>query len=234
MATLLNLGSFLLDGAPVKPGIRYQPGQTIRFADGNDLRWVVVNDMLIADRTLLVKISWNDLSQQGFVLGNTVSINGSKFLCRLLRVGPEEGAPNEWDAALDATSEDNELWHWKPIAFWGQDILPQSLRAYRGSVSARRWYSYRVDLRNAYLGFRPALTLLSSEHLALGTKICVLGGQSIIYGTLLETTGYDAIVRPDPTSIMADMDVGMRYAKLDNGTIAIDRTQMTVQTIKEN
>ena len=46
-------------------------------------------------------------------------------------------------------------------------------------------------------------------------------------------THYDAIIQPSQTSILADADDGRLYSKLDDGTIAIDQSKMTVQTIKE-
>ena len=120
MATILELGSILLDGKYTNPESEYQLGQTISFGDGDDLRWVVVNGMLIADRLLLVNISWNNLLLQDFISGKQVIINNQKFLCRLPKVGTEIDTPNEWDAALDVTGEEDSLWHWSRAAFWGQ------------------------------------------------------------------------------------------------------------------
>lgn len=89
MATILKFGSLLLDGAHTNPGAEYQPGQVISFGNGNTLQWVVVNGLLIADRPLLVNISWDDLNVQNLVFGTRVDINGHTFLCRLLKVGTE-------------------------------------------------------------------------------------------------------------------------------------------------
>ena len=233
MKTILKLGSILLDGTPVKPGIRYQPGQTIRFADGNDLQWVVVNGLLIADRALLVNISWDDLHDQGLVSEPQLTLDHQKFLCRFLKVGRQEEEPNEWDAALDATSDDDELWHWKQAAFWGQEILPASLRAIRGLKSARYWYYFAPESQSDSVGYRPVLELLPSEQLVYGARICAIGGQSVLRGKLLDATAYDAIIQPDPTSMMAEADEGKCYVKLSNGTVLFDRTQMTIQAIKE-
>lgn len=234
MKTILKLGSILLDGTPVKPGIRYQPGQTISFNDGNDLQWVVVNGLLIADRALLVNISWDDLDRHGFVFGKRVVINGYDFLCRLLWVGTQDGESNEWDSALDATSEANSLWHWKMAASWGREKVSMSLRVNRGYSSPRYSYWDPSSYRTAVIGFRPTLELLPSSRLSSGNRVCALGGQSILYGKLLDTTVYDITIQPDQASMIADIDDGKFYTKLDNGSIAIDHTQMTVQAIKEN
>lgn len=77
MANIIKLGSLHLDGAPVKPGEKYQPGQIVGFSDGISLSWVLVNGLLIADRTLLVDISWDDLNGQDLVFGKPVIIEGA-------------------------------------------------------------------------------------------------------------------------------------------------------------
>lgn len=236
MANILRIGSILLNGAHVEPGFQYHSKQTISFVNGNDIKWIVVNGLLIADRPILRDIDWDELDNQGLVFGKQVTLNNQKFLCRLLQVGTAEGKPNEWDAALDVVGESDDLWNWKGICFWGQEQegLDPSSRAGRGRDSARRLHFSWSGYCGMLVGFRPALALLPSDRLAFGDMVCALGGQSVLYGKLLEATAYDAIVQPDSTSLMADADVGKLYTKLDNGSIAIDRTQMTVQTIKEN
>ena len=80
-------------------------------ADANKLQWHKIKDgnktLLICDRVILVSVSWNDLNQQGYVTGKTVTIDGAKYKCRLLTGGStyrgsngyDGGAPtnNEWD-----------------------------------------------------------------------------------------------------------------------------------------
>ena len=63
--------------------------------------------LLICDRVILVRVSWDDLDAAGYVDGREVTIDGRRFLCRLMsggtafRVGKNGfagGAPaNEWD-----------------------------------------------------------------------------------------------------------------------------------------
>lgn len=62
----------------------------------------------VADRMLLVRVSWQDLNERGLVYGAHVRIDGRNFRCRLLSGGhtpkndPYLGAttPNEWDDLL--------------------------------------------------------------------------------------------------------------------------------------
>ncbi|MGN8967308.1 hypothetical protein [Intestinimonas sp. HCP28S3_D6] len=80
-------------------------------ADANKLQWVKIKDgdktRLICDRVILVSVSWDDLNGQGYVTGKTITIDGTKYKCRLLTGGSNRrnndwyagGTPtnNEWD-----------------------------------------------------------------------------------------------------------------------------------------
>ena len=87
------------------------------------INWIkpIDSNLLVADRVLLTKVSWEDLDKDGLVAGKTVLLNGQHFRCRLLQVGDEEGVPNEWDKVLYKTVGDNSLWHWENI-FFGEPI----------------------------------------------------------------------------------------------------------------
>lgn len=235
MTNIIKLGSILLDGAHMEPGSEYQPGQAISFRDGDDIQWIVVNGLLIADRSLLVNISWDDLNQQGFVYGRQIAINGRQFLCRLLKAGIEQGMQNEWDDALNAVGEDDRLWHWETALFWEQDAPAEyePYRALRGFLSARSCNWNMPSYRHLSSGFRPALVPLSADRLTPGIEVCAIGGQSVLYGTLLEANDYDAIIQPTPASMMAAADEGECYSRLPDGTVILDCASMVVQMIKE-
>lgn len=231
MANIIKLGSLLLDGTHIEPCSEYQPGQIIEFANGNDVPWVIANGLLIASWRLLYNISWNDLNEQSLVFGKRISINGQQFLCRLLKVGANVNAPNEWDAALDIVGAADSLWEWRKAFCWGQENSA-SYRALRGCGAARRWYFVAPDIRRLNYGYRPVLELLPTEHRNFGNRICAIGGQSILYGTLVDVTDYDMIILSEPTSMMAKADNGKLYSKLQNRMVVIDYHQMIVQTIE--
>lgn len=233
MANIIKFGSLLLDGESTEPGVEFKPGQSIRISDGDSLSWIVVNDLLIADRPLLVNVSWNDLAELGLVYGAQMLVNGQRFICRLLQVGSQEDEPNEWDSALDRVGYSNDLWHWQDIYFWGQERVSPLCYAVRGHNSARHRNSSERSYRNSYYGFRPALQPIPAIHLDLGKRICAIGGQSILYGTLLEATDYDLLVQPDSASRLEAVDNWKFYANLPDGTIAIDDDLMAVQMIEE-
>ena len=246
MANIIGMGSLYLDGCPAEIGSKYNPGQAISIgetAQGKEIHWVVVNDMLIADRCILTEVSWDDLDAQSLVFGKGVSIGGFSFTARLLQVGTKEDAPNEWDSALDTVGEDNSLWHWEDMFFWGQEAATgtASSRAYRGYTSARTFYCTSSSRRSVSLGFRPALVPLPSDTLwpsskamwwlsekvmwddaHLDEKLMHWGGQNIIFGRLEELTDYEVILS-DRGGAMSN-DFGSR---LGNGRIVIDRAAIS-------
>ena len=171
MAKKRTMGSLYFDDHPTTVGSRYD-GQELTIGDtipGKEITWVEVNGLLIADRCVCVNISAEQLDDLGFTKGKTITIDGRQYLCRLLKVGAEPNVPNEWDAALDATSEADKMWHWKDAFFWGQEPNEEypSLRAVRGWVSARLWgwRSGDATYRTAHIGFRPALKSLGPDNL---------------------------------------------------------------------
>lgn len=255
MANIIKLGSLYLDGRPANAETEYKPSQAISIGEtipGKEISWVAVNNMLVADRCILFGVSWDDLNANGLVFGKEVSIGGFRFMERLLKVGAEEGAPNEWDSALDAVGEDNSLWHWEDMFFWGQEAATgtASSRAYRGYLSARNWFNLSSGYRRVRVGFRPALVPLPSDTLWPSSKAMwwlsekimwddarldeklwlskkkamwmLWGGQNIIFGRLEELTDYEVILS-DRGGAMSN-DFGSR---LGNGLIVIDRAAIS-------
>ncbi len=158
------MGSMYFNGVPAAVGDKYD-GQKLTIGDtvpGKEITWVEVNGLLIADRCICTYISAECLDDLGFTAGRAITIDGQQYLCRLLKVGTEQNVPNEWDAALDATSEDDNLWHWKNFDFWGQEPVEgaPAHRALRGYASARNWYYNWASFRFVTVGFRPVLETL--------------------------------------------------------------------------
>lgn len=138
MANIIKFGSLCLDGFPVNVGTEYKPGQAIKIGEttpGKEISWVVVNNLLIADHSILTGISWDDLNANGLVFGKEISAGGFRFTERLLRVEKDGGMPNEWDAALDATGDDDAIWHWQGIYFWGQEAAKRSIAPHSARIS---------------------------------------------------------------------------------------------------
>lgn len=96
--------------------LSFSAGQTIEIRDtpaddANKLQWIEVNDngktYLVSDRVLLASVSWDDLNAQQLITGKQITIDGQKYLLRVLkgaanyRSGTDNysggTAGNEWD-----------------------------------------------------------------------------------------------------------------------------------------
>ena len=143
------------------------------------ITWIKPNglNLLIADRTLLVSVSWDDLEKQQFVEGKDISIEDQPFRCRLPKVGAEEGVPNEWDQALNIAGEDNFLWNWDDMFFWGSEaaFLDNTQRIVRGWVRARSWALSEPEHQKKRYWFSSSARNLS--QLFSKSKLCVRGNE---------------------------------------------------------
>ena len=188
---------------------------------GEGITWIKANgqNLLIADRVLLTKTSWEDLDKNGFITGKPVLMDGQCFQCRLLHVGNGENISNEWDATLDETGENNDLWKWAEIYFWGTDVSTNeaSLRAVRGYHSARGWSFNNATYRYANVGFRPALEILPSDAPIPNIN---LDGIDFQLSSLPGGEGFCPILQPIQKDIFKDIPVGGKvrmYTLMENG-----------------
>ena len=227
MTQTLKFGSLYVNDKPIDPGTEYKPDQAISFGTmtpDKAINWVPVNGLLIADRCLLARISWDDLNDQGLVFGREIQLCGFRFWARLLKVGNCEGVPNEWDSALDVVGENDDLWHWEDMFFWGQEtvLTDASSRAYRGYRSARLWSWNNSSYRYATLGFRPALEPLATvpTTLKLGQDVLAIGKDGAVVGKLMDATTYDLVIQPNADGLVGKAAFA---ANMRNGTVAVDR-----------
>ena len=228
MTQTLKFGSLYVNDKPIDPGTEYKPDQAISFGTmtpDKAINWVPVNGLLIADRCLLARISWDDLNDQGLVFGREIQLFGFRFWARLLKVGNCEGVPNEWDSALDVVGENDDLWHWEDMFFWGQEtvLTDASSRAYRGYRSARLWSWNNSSYRYATLGFRPALEPLATvpTTLKLGQDVLAIGKDGAVVGKLMDATTYDLVIQPNADGLVGKAAFA---ANMRDGTVAIDRS----------
>ena len=124
MAEIVNLGSLYLNGQPKDPGVEYN-GEVFSFGNTDPERpipFVRWGELLVASQCVCTNISWDELNKAGYIFGRPVKINGTPYICRSLKVGEMEGAPNEWDAILDDLEESDDLWHWDYIYFWARKM----------------------------------------------------------------------------------------------------------------
>ena len=187
---------------------------------GESITWVKPNgqNLLIADRVLLVTVSWDDLDQNDLVNGKQIQIDGQYFHCRLLQVVKRKIFPSEWDKILDETGEDDTLWHWNNAYFWGQEKPTDvaSRRAVRGYFSARYWNSNTATNRYVSVGFRPALEPLPSDTPTPNIKLDGIDFQL----TSLPGGNFCPILQPVNKDVFSDIMVGSEvrmYTFLNNG-----------------
>lgn len=192
---------------------------------GESITWVKPSglNLLVADRILLLNVSWQDLDNNGFVAGKRILIGGQYFRCRLLQTGENEGVDNEWDEILNITGTENGLWHWQEMYFWGKDVIcwdPQkSLRMVRGYLTARACYDFEADYQDAeVIGFRPVLEPLGSNSpVILGTQ---LDGLSFRMSNLPGGKGFWPVLQPVQKEAFSNIQNGRQvkmYSFMENG-----------------
>ena len=177
------------------------------------------SNLLIADRVLLSKISWENLNRKGFVEGKPVLHNGNWFRCRLLQVGKNENAPSEWNNALDETGEDNALWHWSEMYFLGAKPSTDSTSTcvIQGYFSARFRNITAVTGQGMSVGFRPALEPLPSDS---PTPNINLDGADFQLTSLPGGDGFCPILQPTQGNVFKDISVGGKvrmYTLMEDG-----------------
>lgn len=155
-------------------------GDTVQ---GKEIDWIRPEgiNVLVADRVLLSKISWNKLKEVGLVTGRTITIDGVPYTCRLLGVGEERYRLGEWDTLLSSTTTSDAVWHWKNMLFWGQEKCSMDDRScvVRGFKNFDEWDTRPMSAESELVGYRPVLMPLGAQPAPVG-KETVLDGQNFV------------------------------------------------------
>lgn len=200
-----KLGSLYFDDVAVKPG---QVCETQQFAigdtvPGKELGWIQDGSILVADRTICLGVTWDDLNERGLVFGVPVSIDGKRYLCRCLKVGSKVDAPNEWNDLLRKFGHSNAIWHWKGQYFWGQEVPEghHGLRVGRGGNDPFGWTFGGEAAESGNCGWRPVLEPLEPldeiepSNDLLGSRFKVYGPQGEpVTGELSGFDDYDLVL----------------------------------------
>ena len=226
-----NFGSLYLDGQPSELKAIYRGG-AISLGDTvpeKAIPFVKWKDLWVASEIVCPNASWNELNHFGFIFGWPIRIDGVLYLCRSLKVGEERDVPNEWDDILNDLGEDDSLWHWDKMYFWGQETSRKgaSTRAVRGSHSARYWNGTYATNRRVGVGFRPVLESLPPAPLIsdslVGATLKLYGPNKTFSGRLEEFSDYDLVVAPN-TGL--HLPRKCQWARRDGKRIIIDRTSI--------
>ena len=144
------------------------------------------HSLFIADYAVTNETSWDELNAAGLIFGKGYASGGIDYTMRVPSEGSaskgsgdsERGNPqsNEWDMIMN--KDEGYVKNWSRMFSWGQDNAKYapSLRAVRGSNSARYWTNYSSAINNyTILGFRPILEVLNPDMLgADGLKVVTL------------------------------------------------------------
>lgn len=241
MANTLNLGTMTLDGKPASMGFAGArlSGQAFTLTDtimGHELSWVIVGNMLIASHCLLRDLSFNDLDDIGLVEPQTIRLDGRDFIMRLPQVGRAPGLPNEWDSALDAAGEDDDVWHWSDMRCWGSDrfLRIDGMRPVRGETARGWFYAGEDDWENN--GWRPVLEPVAVEFNddLIGKTISIWNGQEILDGQLVSYNDYDlCLIRCMPCPYGSANKNRTWFSEALTGETLVDRAQVGIIQLRE-
>lgn len=218
-----------LQHIPITPDVsgdipKYDAKSTISIGAAvskSTITWVKPHDanLFVADRVLLVNVTWEELEKNGFILGKEIVIDGQRFRCRLLQVGTDDDTPNEWDRVLTMTGDADALWHWGCIFFWGTDALPDvGLCSNRGWLKARHRTLNGSSFRSLGTGFRPALDPIGPDDVT--ATHCWLEGAEFRVGRIPDREVYCPTLQPVQNGVFADVPngwTGRMYTLLKNG-----------------
>lgn len=201
MYTIRKLGSIYLDEKPVKPGWVYgRSTAAISLGDTvyeKAITWISTCGLLIANQSLLKKVSWNDLERNGLVWGKEIVIDRLRYRVRLMKQLPDEQG-NEWDNALEDAGGNNDMWHWRDNPFWEQDgpCEETALRITRGGHLAHSLRCCRPNSRQDNVGYRPVLepiTVPMGDDLIGEDLLVWTDSGGMVTGRLVEHTSYDLV-----------------------------------------
>lgn len=180
-------------------------------------------NLLVADRALMVDVSWDDLDLNDMVAGKRTQIGGQCFRCRLLQLGNHRDAPNEWEQILNITGThtDNALWNWDEMYFWGCDVVPwdANRRVIRGHRSSTTWSTFPMYGQDMGVGFRPALEPLGCVDSWAAEDHSKLDGIDFQL-TSLPGGDFCPILQPTDKSVFSDIPVGSKirmYTFMESG-----------------
>lgn len=236
-----NLGTVYLDEQPQYPCVEYRmknpktkkfnlPKVSLRDTyKGYYSTWIVLGGVLVAEKPLLVRISWDDLEANDLIRGKIVIINRLPYRMRLLRAEGDRNHLGEWGELLDTLEEEGEevlgaVW---PTWAEAQRFPSPDVRAFVGNqnyINIRTRGYMRHDIWKD-MAWRPVLEPIcvdlndkqAEESLAIWTKT-----GEFITGRLVDMTSYDLLLA-DGICIAPDGTNGSRWVDRNKMCMAVDR-----------
>lgn len=222
-----EFGTLRLDGQP-RPFLTQHNSEKISLGDSIDglsIPFLMWTDRLwVSTWTICLGVSWNSLNEVGFIYGKPLKIDNTPYLCRSLRVGQSHKVENEWDDILNRFGDDDSLWHWKNMCFWGQERAQSNptQQAWRGFYSAHHWECQYGAHTGITYGFRPVLKKLPanpevSDEL-IGSHLQIYGPNGNICGVLREYSDYDLVLGD-----ILLYSPGQTWNRVDDNMAVVDR-----------
>ena len=204
---IVKLGSIYYDNAAHKPGLLLVGQPSIDFGNtvhNKEISWVKYKDLYIARGCVCTAISWNQLSEQGFICGTPVEIDDRYYLCRSLKIGIRKNIACEWNEILSELGDSNDLWHLKHQYCWGQEVSPKDPErrmVWGYNDNDRKRTSYHASVQIPSVGFRPVLEplspTLSNFDGLVGTRLRVYGPNGFMMPSIfIGADDYDLTLRP--------------------------------------
>lgn len=109
-AIMRKFGSVYIDETPCEPGTQLSECvglQSIKIGD-SDIKmipWVVVDNILVAQRDVLIDVSWETLEANGLIDGKDIFVDRLPYRIRLLRKGKDVENLGEFQRYIDTLDE---------------------------------------------------------------------------------------------------------------------------------
>lgn len=210
----------------MSPGYQLRIGESIDIKDTerggkNNIRWVLVNGKLIADRNIFSRVSFSDLQELEFVQDKPVKIDGQPYILRMLRDS------QEWMNALDVVGDDDAVWHWSgQYSFLQKGGIDDDHAAGCCCTNPRNVdRMLRIQFRAREFGWRPVLESMGPffTELKRGSLMVIWGHNSVIKGKLKDIGEYDLVIQCPSAIGLHTEDVGKFAIQLPGGCAAVNK-----------
>lgn len=221
MADIRLLGTPYIRGKAVPVGkklVRYRTDTPLTIGDtvpGNEISWIEVGGILVAQKNVLQRVSRQMLSNSGLVHGAQVTIDGSTYRCRLLSIDDKDDNPSEWDTIREAVPDAP----WQFGAIWAQEglcLFPSGV-------------IYTIPGDSGY-GWWPVLepcSVLSAD--LIGKRVEAIYERGSLRGVLVEITDYDLVFQD---AFATNMPLSTGQASWGRGWVAILKREIVERIVE--
>lgn len=222
MADVRLLGTPYIRGKAVPVGkklVQYRTDAPLTIGDtvlGNEIPWIEVNGLLVAQKNVLRGVFRQMLTNSGLVYGSQVTINGSTYRCRLLSVDDKDGRLSEWGAIRETVPD--APWQFGG-AIWGREglcLFPSGDRYCIPGDSGHGWWPV----------LEPC-SVLSAD--LIGKRVEAIYDKGSLRGVLVEFTDYDLVFQD---AFATNMPLSSGKASWGRGGVAILKREIVERIVE--